>query len=840
MGKVNVGNELSPTSPSSAVSVDSLLFNDSLDSSSPRRSRYTKRDFDAESRDTVGSPMEANPIAAKYNQSLLVLLLSNNSISAAGGKYLAQALCWNSTLKELDISYQLKSKKVGSEGAREFAFALRGESVKSRCQLEVLRMARNNIGFEGCRHLASALSVNTTLTELDIGNINYISVAGARQLGEALVNCTTSRLQWLTVGDYRFPISVISGDKWMYYNGYSAQEESITSSSSIQSSTGIVNNLSLAWNHMAQSFGHLTHSDAFVDTEQPLSLPNVSHSTPISLFPSKLSIKVARKSKKMEQVGNNRDISEHGMNDEFAVVVGNLLKNNRSLLYLQLSSCVLPIQKLIGTHRHRSLDLSNSELTSMDAIVIGILVAENPHIRSLNLSNNNFSSTEGENFIATALDQNKTLKLDSSAWSLGQMYADGYQILASLQGLSASGARIEPQRLDGWFYQSLTGISAVIFYINMFSDIMVIKSFVNNPQTYHRSWTFFVIFFFCLPTVIYGYNTFRTMYQISLETAITETLVVLFQLTSMFQAYECIVASMESSAMLDYKFVFAVFKSLPQTFLQTYILFTVAIFSGEFEFWVIVALLTSIITITVVFIIQYDRKDSRKLAMQTVSEQPYCTILVAHLLTFFGMGTDTAHVQEFINYDSYYTSHYVWAYIYQVAGLFARVCSVAWVAAVIPSPLQLILLFVIIWMRYMILILLDERAIGKGPVSWIISSLALSISDSAWFIDEHDDEYSMMMTTSLVVLSSMENFMGILYARSVSLSIVQHKMAVIGINAIFWLVMAMLIIRWTVHIIWAVHIHYPSLFYQRKLKKSWTSIVLELFKDFRKRYCPSH
>lgn len=63
---------------------------------------------------------------------------------------------------------------------------------------------------------------------------------------------------------------------------------------------------------------------------------------------------------------------------------------------------------------------------------------------------------------------------------------------------------------------------------------------------------------------------------------------------------------------------------------------------------------------------RYDRKEARRLAMAPVSDQPIVAVYMAYFLTQFGMGKDTAHVEGFVNFDSYYTAHYVWAYIYHL------------------------------------------------------------------------------------------------------------------------------------------------------------------------------
>lgn len=83
-----------------------------------------------------------------------------------------------------------------------------------------------------------------------------------------------------------------------------------------------------------------------------------------------------------------------------------------------------------------------------------------------------------------ALEKNPKLSLDLEKWPAAKMFRDGYRTLASRQGLSASGAIIEPQRLEGWFYQSLTAYSAVLYYVSFLFDIIAVNSFVSRPDIY--------------------------------------------------------------------------------------------------------------------------------------------------------------------------------------------------------------------------------------------------------------------------------------------------------------------------------------------------------------------
>ena len=99
----------------------------------------------------------------------------------------------------------MKGKKISSEGATAVSRLLRN----SQSSLRVLKCARNNIGFEGVRHVAAALLMNNTLFELDLGGINYMTIAGAVQLGQALAANVT--VEWLKVGEHRISISAIRG-----------------------------------------------------------------------------------------------------------------------------------------------------------------------------------------------------------------------------------------------------------------------------------------------------------------------------------------------------------------------------------------------------------------------------------------------------------------------------------------------------------------------------------------------------------------------------------------------------------------------------------------------------
>ena len=94
-----------------------------------------------------------------------------------------------------------------------------------------------------------------------------------------------------------------------------------------------------------------------------------------------------------------------------------------------------------SNNNSKYLNLSNQSLKSIDCIIIGLILSENNNntINQINLIDNDFADTEGENYIAYALERNNKLSLDLKQWPANKMFSDGYRTLASRQGLSASG-----------------------------------------------------------------------------------------------------------------------------------------------------------------------------------------------------------------------------------------------------------------------------------------------------------------------------------------------------------------------------------------------------------------
>jgi hypothetical protein len=279
-----------------------------------------------------------------------------------------------------------------------------------------------------------------------------------------------------------------------------------------------------------------------------------------------------------------RVIRPLAVTDEESVLIAHLLRGNNLLRELRLEHTFLPIQLLRGrsftTHAGRftmtkhatgagaaiapggsgsavaypvmgsthmySMDLSNSNLVSSDATVIGVLVAENPYLRTVCLKGNYFNKTDGETWIANAINKNPNLCLDTNLWSAEEMFADGYHQLAALKGVSVSGAAIEPQRLDTFWDKSLIILSCLGYYLDVISDVYVTYLYsLNSELESFVPWTALII---CMPTMMtLGSILWTTFFKHPCR-ATLQILIVLFQLHPILHAYESILMEIETTA----------------------------------------------------------------------------------------------------------------------------------------------------------------------------------------------------------------------------------------------------------------------------------------------------
>lgn len=696
-----------------------------------------------------------------FNNTLIVLDLSDNGIGPSGAKAFACALTSNTSLEYLELGFQHKGSKIGPDGATFLAYLLRTDG----CALRYLGLARDSVCFEGIRHISSALQVNRTLTELDVGSVNFLTIAGSMQLAQAIRANRGTKLAFLGVGDHRLPVALLVGNRAL---------------------ARVAPTTAIDWQ------------------------TSVRNADPYSPYPT--SVEVGRLDSPLHNLYRERALRKptvHGMDDEMGVVVANLLERNRSLFHLMLEKAKLPIQKLIGTDPVSFLNLSGKGLTSVDTIIIGSLIAENKKLTLINLKNNNFASSDGENFIAYALDRNLQLNLDTVKWSVEEMYTDGYKALAARQGMSASGVAIEPQRLEGSLYQTLTGLSALLFYLGLMADVFTIYSFASQPEIYSKIWIIMLSIIVCLPTAVFLFNTLRNLIWINQWEALWNSIVVVLQLTMAIQSYFAIQASMETTELLDYKFVMATYKSMPQIFFQMYIQFLVAIEQGYFAFAGLCSNLGALFSITVIFIMLFDRKDARRISMAAIGAQPKCAIIVADILTFFGMGNNSADVVDYVNFDAFYTAHYVLGYVFHISGLTPRVVCIAWFVASTKSGYHSLILLLPLWIRSVLMVLFDRSVFDRTVFNNLVVAISLVISDSAWKADMSNPRRARDLQIDLAYLSCAENLMSLYFAFFMG-----AKSAIPETNqfAIFLCMIIAMGLNWLTLHHWALPCHFPQLY----------------------------
>jgi len=702
------------------------------------------------------------------NTTLESLDLQENMVGVAGALVLGDALTTtNKTLKKLNLSHQLR-KKIGPDGAVHLAKALRtGTCAKS---LKSLILSRNHIAFEGCRHLAGALLVNQCLTELDLSGNNFLTIEGSMQLAQSVQFNNT--LQWLGVGKHMI--------------------------------------------HMKSVRAKLEMSDIHKVQDGTAVGAEAEHIKKIQqIVMNKPTLRCANKDDDLSSWEFwGRRISAHDrvdtpVEEETAIILATLLKNNKLHSTVCIQCGVLPLQQMIGNSPTERLDLSRKNLTSSDAIVVGGIISENPALHSVCLHGNDFPASEGENWIAFALGRNPNLKVDRHFWSPAQMYTDGYKSLAALNGTSASGLAIEPQRVEGALWVFLALVGAFMFYFATAVDIYTILIYDSQPDLYEREWVYLGAVFVCLPTVIITFIIFVTLiFENPFET-LYQMLLVVSQLSKAVETYKSIQSGMESAPLLDYRFMESIFKGVPQVTLQLYIVFVTAIEHGTYSAAVLFSSAMSLISLSIVMCLLYDRQQVRLVAMAPSESNPYIVQRVASLLAMFGLGKDGETVQELTNFNSYYVAHWVFSIVSFLLILLVRGIALCWLLAV-AGKIKFVVFLTIYMVRIIAIFTLDSRAriMARPWFRVILLGMQLCVTDSSWTKDEEFPVESFNAYQCLAVLTTLENAFAVMYAAflTVEAGIPSH----VGLG-IFLVVCCAILLRWALLFKWFMPVHYPEL-----------------------------
>ncbi|XP_032876390.1 NACHT, LRR and PYD domains-containing protein 3-like [Amblyraja radiata] len=107
------------------------------------------------------------------------LWLDNVSLTDSGAKNLASALSTNPSLTELNLN----DNKLGDSGVKLVSAALKNQD----CKIQTLWLNRVGLTDSGAEDLASALSTNSSLTELGLGG-NSLGDSGVKKVSVALRN----------------------------------------------------------------------------------------------------------------------------------------------------------------------------------------------------------------------------------------------------------------------------------------------------------------------------------------------------------------------------------------------------------------------------------------------------------------------------------------------------------------------------------------------------------------------------------------------------------------------------------------------------------------------------
>lgn len=492
----------------------------------------TSLNLSANKIDAQGCVMLAS--ALKENQTLTHLNLSRNIIGARGVQTLAQSLHNNRHLLHLDLGRQKLKGKIGQEGAKHLALCLMMNHT-----LRILRLGRNRLGFEGCRHISGALLTNRTLQVLDL-SCNKIGIEGAIQVANAVLQ--NGALEYVIIGHRRLPVCHLIGHfhenkqrtegsfTFNFQDNSAAHENQITENFVNDAIEKAVDaELSFDYNIYFASDKLKVQSDAvFNATKSDFTCID------FQVIPCEFDVLGGKGgSSSRSDVRSNGGAGACGaeatgaggmvadqlapvfsVSDEEAVFIAHLVKDNARLEALRIDHTFLPVQQLRGRpyqlqiedsgiikqSDQYDLDLSDSLIKCPDAVVIGILIADNPRLKLISLHGNDFSKTEGETWISSALAKNPRIGINTAHWSAEEMYADGYHQLAALKGISASGAAIMPQRLEDWFDKLCLIGGAAAFYLDFSSDVYVTYLYSQDPETYQTSWVVLSAVFLSLPT----------------------------------------------------------------------------------------------------------------------------------------------------------------------------------------------------------------------------------------------------------------------------------------------------------------------------------------------------
>ena len=209
------------------------------------------------------------------------------------------------------------------------------------------------------------------------------------------------------------------------------------------------------------------------------------------------------------------------------------------------------------------------------------------------------------------------------------------------------------------------------------------------------------------------------------------------------------------------------------------------------------------------------------MAMSPLSNQPMCAVVIAQAYVCCGMGVDDANVDGLVNFNSFYTSHYTWSYVFHLFSLWSRSISLVWILAATKDFKYLVLGY-LFGFRLLLLYCFDSHAFFRPLVNNLIRAVSLVVSDSAWQKDESRRRETQTRWLALMALTTLENVVGAGY---VAFMVDDSAMSYHASSMIFMAVVLMMLVRLVLVFHWLLPVHFPEFYDVHSAEETFTQVM---------------
>ena len=371
-----------------------------------KNSQLKELDFSKNSLSTIGTQKIAN--AMKSFTNLEVLRIANNHVNEVAAEIIADILCRNIQIQEVDMS----GTGLQSTGCSAICRALQKVSTLTK-----LLISNNNITDEAAKHIADCLSSNVQIEELDLSN-NKFEAAGIVKITYAigtftnfkvlkLANCNIKDIAAeLTAGILCQNVQLqeldLSGNnlqatgcsvicRALQLKGVSKLLKFMLSNNNI--SDEAARDIAIVLSHNIQLKDFCINGNCFQVSSVNVFTAALEHTSTLTKL----------------YIGNNH------INNEAVDGIADILSHNTQLQELELQiRTLLPTNctKISSALRYTStlvkLILINSNITSESAGSIAAVLSHNTQLQELNLDGN-FLESVGINTVLRSLKNTSTL-----------------------------------------------------------------------------------------------------------------------------------------------------------------------------------------------------------------------------------------------------------------------------------------------------------------------------------------------------------------------------------------------------------------------------------------------